>query len=159
VQGIWLHFGASTMKGSYIIRGDAVAEGSFTHAPQLTLFASLAHLRHVRTSAATVMCVALQITVLNAKGIVIKPLSPAPAAASNNQQQQQKQQQQQQQLPSSFSGAHMEVGEQVLAAGLPLNPGASASLPVAVTVGKPPGDAFDAVMLQVGTTVMVRLTL
>jgi hypothetical protein len=87
----------------------------------------------------------LQITVLNAKGIVIKPLSPAPAAAaaSNNQQQQQ------QQLPSSFSGAHMEVGEQVLAAGLPLNPGGSVSLPVAVTVGKPPGDAFDAVMLQV----------
>lgn len=44
----------------------------------------------------------------------------------------------------------MEVGEQVLAAGLPLNPGGSLSLPVAVTVGKPPGDAFDAVMLQVG---------
>jgi hypothetical protein len=86
----------------------------------------------------------LQITVLNAKGIVIKPLSPAPAAAAANKQQQQ------QQLPSSFSGAHMEVGEQVLAAGLPLNPGASVSLPVAVTVGKPPGDAFDAVMLQVG---------
>lgn len=85
-------------------------------------------------------CCALQITVLNAKGIVIKPLSPAPAAVSNQQQQQ---------LPSSFSGAHMEVGEQVLAAGLPLNPGGSVSLPVAVTVGKPPGDAFDAVMLQV----------
>jgi hypothetical protein len=96
------------------------------------------------------LLVALQITVLNAKGIVIKPLSPAPAAAaaatSNNQQQQQ------QQLPSSFSGAHMEVGEQVLAAALPLNTGGSLSLPVAVTVGKPPGDAFDAVMLQVGTT-------
>jgi hypothetical protein len=86
-----------------------------------------------------------QITVLNAKGLVIKPLSPAPAAAASSTQQQQ-----QLQLPSSFSGAHMEVGEQVLAAGLPLNPGASLSLPVAVTVGKPPGDAFDAVMLQVG---------
>ncbi|KAF6256010.1 hypothetical protein COO60DRAFT_151347 [Scenedesmus sp. NREL 46B-D3] len=84
-----------------------------------------------------------KITVLNAKGIVIKPLSPAPAAVSNQQQQQ---------LPSSFSGAHMEVGEQVLAAGLPLNPGGSVSLPVAVTVGKPPGDAFDAVMLQVRIT-------
>eukprot|EP00775_Hariotina_reticulata_P012262 gene12262-12400_t len=43
----------------------------------------------------------------------------------------------------------MEVHQdQGLVAGLPLNPGCSLSLPVSVMVGRPPGDAFDAVGLQ-----------
>jgi len=88
--------------------------------------------------------------VLNAKGQVLKPLlgpAQAAAAAAGSAQQQQ---QQLLQLPFSFSGAHMEVHqEQGLAAALPLNPGCSLSLPVTVMVGRPPGDAFDAVGLQV----------
>jgi len=87
----------------------------------------------------------LQVSVLNAKGAVLKSVSNT--AGSTGQQQQQ--QQPGILPPPSLSGAYLEVQEQGLSAGLPLNPGASLSLPVTVVVGKPRGNMFDACTLQV----------
>lgn len=73
---------------------------------------------------------------LDAKGAVQKPASiptGAPGALLP---------------PPSLSGAHLEVLEQGLAAGLPLNPGTSLALPVRVVVGKPQG-SYDGSTLQV----------
>ena len=50
--------------------------------------------------------------------------------------------------PPSLTGAYLEVLDQGLAAGLPLQPGASLALPVSVVVGKPPG-SYDASTMQV----------
>lgn len=50
--------------------------------------------------------------------------------------------------PPSLTGAYLEVSDQGLAAGLPLQPGASLSSPVTVVVGKPPG-SYDASTMQV----------
>jgi hypothetical protein len=89
----------------------------------------------------------LQVTVLNAKGAVLKPpvaMSTAAAAGSGQQQQQQALLH-----PPGLTGAYLEVLDQGLAAALPLNPGASASLPVTVVVGKPPGSMYDASTVQV----------
>lgn len=84
----------------------------------------------------------LQVSVLNAKGAVLKPVSNT--AGSTGQQQQPGIL-----PPPSLSGAYLEVQEQALSAGLPLNPGASLSLPVTVVVGKPHGNMFDACTLKV----------
>jgi hypothetical protein len=90
----------------------------------------------------------LQVTVLNAKGTVLKPPAAMSAAAAGAAGQQQ---QQQQALlhPPGLTGAYLEVLDQGLAAALPLNPGASASLPVTVVVGKPPGSMYEASTVQV----------
>lgn len=81
---------------------------------------------------------------LNAKGAPLKPPQLPTSAAALGQQQQQP-------LlpPSSPNGAFLEVQEQGLGAGLPLNPGASLSLPVKVLVGKPPANSFDSSTVQV----------
>lgn len=96
-----------------------------------------------------------QVAVLNAKGAVLKPppqlASTTSLSAAGTGTGQQQQQHQALLPPPSLSGAYLEVNEQGLAAGLPLNPGASLSLPVTVVVGKPPGlgTMFDASQLQV----------
>lgn len=73
---------------------------------------------------------------LDAKGAVQKPMSipTGPPGA--------------QLPPPSLTGAYLEVQDQGLASGLPLNPGANLALPVKVVVGKPPG-SYDASTLQV----------
>jgi hypothetical protein len=80
-----------------------------------------------------------QVTVLrlDAKGSVQKPASITPTGAPGALLP-----------PPSLSGAYLEVQDQGLAAGLPLNPGASLALPVRVVVGKPQG-SYDGSTLQV----------
>jgi hypothetical protein len=52
-------------------------------------------------------------------------------------------------LPATFAGAHVHVDDAPLAAALPLQPGASVTLPVTVHVGRAPADAFDEVNMEV----------
>jgi hypothetical protein len=93
-----------------------------------------------------------KVTVHNAKGVVLRaPPAAAPTAtnaASSSSSSGGGAPQLVPPLPS-LSGAFMEVQEQGLPCGLPLAPGASLSLPVSLTVGKPPGGLFEAFTLQV----------
>lgn len=84
---------------------------------------------------AAVGCVK-QLAVANARGQLLKPL-PGPRPGR---------------MPASAAGAHLEPGAgaaAMLAAAMPLLPGASVSVPVEVHVGRPSSDVFQPVVLEV----------
>lgn len=53
------------------------------------------------------------------------------------------------QLVPSFSGVHMEVAGPGVEAALPLAPGRSVALPLALQVGRAPSDSYEGVELEV----------